>query len=391
MNFLYELWNITQEAAPYLILGLLFAGIIKTFLKDEFIQKHLGENNFISVLKASLFGVPLPLCSCGVIPTAVSLRKQGASKSATTAFLISTPESGADSIAISYALLDPVLTVIRPVAGFVTAMIAGMIETFFPEEKMEEPEVKSCCSTSTEEIKEEVIEPITNSGLIQISGLTKKSEPAPSCCTVKEEPKIESCCSTEKSEPKESIFSRLKEGLRYSFVNLMEDIAYTLSIGLILAAAISYFIPETFFTQFLSNPFLSMIAMLLIGVPMYICATASTPIAAALIMKGLSPGAAIVFLIAGPATNLAALTVLRKILGASTVVRYLASIVIMSLVFGLITNFIYDAWNIPIVMMSATAEHSWLHTSGVGTGLTFVFLIVLASGLWNGKIKELRK
>jgi len=361
MDFLYALWGITKEAAPYLLLGLLFAAIIKTFLKDELIQKHIGENNWKAVLKSALFGVPLPLCSCGVIPTAISLRKQGASKGATSAFLISTPESGIDSISISYALLDPVLTVIRPLAGFITATIAGITETFFPDEK-------------------DAPKPITESPLIQIDGLSKPTEEA-----------HKSCCSTTPKVKEKSLSERLKEGMRYSFIKLMGDISYTLAIGLVLATAITFFIPDSFFQMYLSDPILSMFIMLIIGIPMYICATASTPIAAALIMKGLSPGAAIVFLIAGPATNIASLSVLQKELGKATITRYLIIIAIMSLVFGFITDLIYQSFNLPIEMRSASHVHSCFLFCGFDTLLTCIFIGLLAFGIWNEKIKPLFK
>jgi uncharacterized membrane protein YraQ (UPF0718 family) len=344
MRFLNIFWETLIDAAPFLILGLFIAGIIKAFLKDELIKKHLGEANTKSVFKSAFFGIPLPLCSCGVVPTAISLRKQGASKGATTSFLISTPESGVDSIAISYAMLDPILTIMRPVAGFIIAIFSGILENFFPAEKpKEEIHVHSCCSNGHS--------------------------------------------STPKISNEKTFFEKIKYGMNYSFVELMNDLSFTLFIGLILAALISWLIPESFFAEYLSNSMFSMLVMLIIGIPMYICATASTPIAAALILKGLSPGAAIVFLIAGPATNLASLTVLRKSLGNSTVLRYLLTIIIFSFIFGGITEYIYSFFELSTEMNYSPHEHG---TRGnifydiIAGG----FLIYLFWGIWNEKIKN---
>ncbi len=351
--YLSDLWSVILEAAPFLLLGFFFAGIIKAFLNQAFIQKHLGANSKSAVFKAALFGVPMPLCSCGVLPAAISLRKEGASKGATTSFLISTPESGVDSIAVSYALLDPFLTVIRPIAAFITALSAGLLENFFPEKE--------------------------NPAAV---------EPQSSCCTLKVEEQI-SCCSTDapKKIEKSSLTVRVKDGLNYAFSDLVDDIAYHLAIGLILAAAIQFFIPENFFESYLNDPILSMFVMLIVGIPMYICATASTPIAAALILKGLSPGAALVFLLAGPATNIASIFLLKSWLGMKTIIRMLTVVMVFALAFGFLTDAVYQALNFSAQshIMANHSEHLFPHWFSIISGLALCLLIF--KGIWNDRIK----
>ncbi|MCB0278568.1 MAG: SO_0444 family Cu/Zn efflux transporter [Calditrichaeota bacterium] len=346
-EFITEFWSISKEAAPYLLLGFLLAGIIKVFLKDSFIQKHLGSDSKSSVLKAAFFGIPLPLCSCGVVPTAISLNKQGASKGATTSFLVSTPESGVDSIAITYALMDPIMTVVRPVAAFISAVFTGLFETRFHHN--EQPQY----------------------------------EPIPQCCST--DIKADHAHDHQERKENTSVLSQLKSGLRYSFVDLMSDISLHLLIGLILAAGITFFLPDDFFASYLTNDYLSMLAMLVIGVPMYICAAASTPIAAALILKGLSPGAALVFLMAGPATNIASLTVLQKSLGKATIGRYLGSIIVLSFVFGILTNFVYTWLNVTPTAMVMTHEHGALNWLGVVSAI--ILFGMIAYGIWNENLK----
>ena len=294
-GILKESWHIFRESSPYLVFGFLVAGLLRYWISNDKIAKYLGGGGTKSVIYASVFGVPLPLCSCGVIPTAVGLHKQGASKGATLAFLVSTPETGVDSIAISYALLDPILTVFRPLAAFVTAIITGMAQNYF------EPVKENNATSATK----------------QESGL-----------------------SVSKS-PEYSFMMKVKKGIRYAFVSLLGDLSQWLVIGFLIAGLISYLFPTEMLHQYLGNRYLSMLVMLLLGLPLYVCATASTPIAAALILKGLDPGAALVFLLAGPATNAATMTMVAKYFGKRSFMIYLGSIIICAVMFGMLLNGIY--------------------------------------------------
>ncbi|MBN1572235.1 MAG: SO_0444 family Cu/Zn efflux transporter [Deltaproteobacteria bacterium] len=300
-------WWILKEAAPYVLFGSLFAGLIYIFLNPETIYRHFGKGKVRSVLLASIFGIPVPLCSCGVLPAAVSLRKQGATRGATLSFLISTPESGVDSIAVTYALIDPLMTVIRPISAFISATIAGIADNL----------------TSGEE-------PETDPKKIDIT------------C------KVDGCCDgincpIEIHRSHHTLFEKLTAAVKYSFGELFEDFALWFVIGVVLAGAITYLAPERLMERYLGGGLHSMLIMLLAGIPMYICATASTPIAAALILSGVSPGAALVFLLAGPATNLASLSVVAGTLGKRSAAIYLATISVVAVSMGLLTDRLYSA------------------------------------------------
>jgi uncharacterized membrane protein YraQ (UPF0718 family) len=264
------------------------------------------------------------------LPAAVSLRKQGASNGATTAFLISTPESGVDSISITYALLDPLMTVARPLSAFFTAAMAGISENLLGR-------------------KNEV----------------NKITPDLGC-------PVDGCCSGDDCDPKihsrhHSFFEKIKAGIGYAFGELWEDIAKWFLFGLLLAGLITVLIPDDIFSKYLGPGLPAMLLMLLVGIPLYICATASTPIAAALILKGVSPGAALVFLLAGPATNMASLTVLVGTLGRRATVIYLLSIAVCSVLFGLMLDQIYAHWGISAQAMVGQASEViplWVQWAG---------------------------
>jgi uncharacterized membrane protein YraQ (UPF0718 family) len=309
-SVLAETWHVVADSAPYLLFGLFAAGVIHAFIPSEGVARHLGRGRVRPVLKAALFGIPLPLCSCGVLPAALGLRKKGATKGATVSFLVSTPETGVDSISLTYALMDPVMTVARPVAAFATAVAAGAAESLFGRD---EP----------------------------------TAEPPPSSCGCREEALPESA----------GRLARAREGLRYAFGDLLGDLAPWLAVGFLGAGLIHVFVPADLVGAHLGSGFLPLLAMLVVGVPMYTCATAATPIAAALVLKGLSPGAALVYLLAGPATSAASLTVVAGTLGVKTTLRYLAAISCGALAAGAGLNWIYGALGLSAqAMVGATAE-----------------------------------
>jgi uncharacterized membrane protein YraQ (UPF0718 family) len=321
-------WNLFVEAGPYLLFGILVAGLMYLFLSPETIVNHLRQGRISSVLKAALLGIPLPLCSCGVLPAAAGLRRQGANRGATAAFLISTPESGVDSIAITYALLDPLMTLIRPVAAFLTAFAAGVTENllFWEEEK------------------------------------TFPLQPDLSC-------RVDGCCDGTDCSPEihknhHSLGRKIWSAIHYGFFDLYRELAGWMVVGFLVAGAITIWLPPDLATRYLGGGLATMLLMLAAGIPTYICATASTPVAAALILKGVSPGAALVFLLAGPATNLASLTVLAKVLGKRGVLIYLASISVAAVLMGLATDFVYQFLGISLHTQLATVKEllpEWLH------------------------------
>lgn len=272
--------------SPYLLLGFFLAGLMHAFIPGRFYSRYLAAGSFRSVIYAALFGIPLPLCSCGVIPTAMSLRKEGASKGAVVSFLIATPQTGIDSIIATYGLMGLPFAIVRPVAALVTAVFGG-------------------------------------AAAIEKDGGSSGS-----------------CSRAAVDERPQGFMARLAEAFRYGYVHMMEDIGKWLVIGLAVAALITICIPAEWFSVFQDNTFASMLLVLCIAVPMYVCATGSIPIAVALMMKGLTPGAALVLLMAGPACNVASMLVVRKVLGTRTLVTYLISIIAGAVIFGSIVDYL---------------------------------------------------
>jgi uncharacterized protein len=346
MNIIFGIllasWNILQESAIYLLFGFLVAGILYVLVPAEKIAKYLGGKGIKPVLRAALFGIPLPLCSCGVLPAGVSLRKQGASKGAAMAFMISTPETGIDSIALTYALIDPIMTVFRPIAAFFTAITAGFIENWVGK----------------------------NEAAIVVE--TAPNQPAANCCC--SDP---NCVSTaEKAAP--GLFQKLQLGLRYAFIDLMGDTAKWFVLGILIAGAITYFVPTDWIDKYLSSTWLSMLIMALIGIPLYVCSSCSTPITAALILKGINPGAALVFLLTGPATNAAAIPLITRYFGKRSTIIYLVSIAGCAIIFGLVLNAVY-LW-LGITPKAVVGKAGEIFPPIIQTIAAIILLILLANG-----------
>lgn len=315
LEFLNNFADIYLEMSPYLLLGFVIAGILNELFKSTKLKKYIGGKDVKSIINASLLGVPLPLCSCGVIPTGVSFHKSGASKGASVSFLISTPQTGVDSILVTWSLIGLPFAILRPVIALVTGVFGGIL---------------------------------TNS-------MTKKEDGE------KKEEK------TEVQKDNRTFSERAKAAFKYAFIDFLDDISTWLFIGLFLAALITTLIPEDFFTTYLGNNFLSMLVVLVASVPLYICATSSVPIAAALMMKGLNPGAALVFLMAGPATNAATITVIGRSLGWKALTGYLVSIIGGALFFGAMIDLFLPAEWFAVNSMKSMHQH--------GSGFSMIFYV----------------
>jgi uncharacterized membrane protein YraQ (UPF0718 family)/copper chaperone CopZ len=348
LTFVAASWSVFGAMAPYLLLGFLVAGFLSVVISPEWVERHLGGNGLGQVFKASLFGVPLPLCSCGVIPVAASLRRHGAGKGATTAFLLSTPQTGVDSIAVTYALLGPFLAVVRPVAAFVTGILGGGLVQAFndDDEVIDEPAI-------------EVAE--------------------------------DSCCSADGGDEKTPHRPKIVEALHYGLVILPRDIGRALIFGIVISGLIATVVAPKALESTLGGGLWPMLAAMAVGIPLYVCATASTPIALALIHAGLSPGAALVFLISGPATNSAALTTLWKVLGRRAAILYLVTVAVASLATGLAIDGLIGAGAlpssalVPAASAMAGAEAAHAHHDGAGsifeTASAVALLLVLVNAL----------
>ncbi len=330
MEFIKEItitiFSIFNEMSVYLLLGFLFAGILHVLVPQHLFAKYLSKNNWVSVFYATLFGIPLPLCSCGVIPTAMALYKEGASRGAVISFLIATPQTGVDSVIATYSLLGLPFAIIRPIVACVTSIFAGLVTNMFVSRE-------------------------------RVSASTR----------------------TVDNNPKEnlSLIQKVKRVFQYGYAEMMEDIGKMLMFGLIAAGLITYFVPDNFFLLFGNNTLLTMLLVLLVAIPMYVCATGSIPIAVALMMKGMSPGTALVLLMAGPAANIASMLVIGKVLGKKTFVLYLTTLIIGAIGSGLfIDNFLPASWFEVSNFTMATHHHGSFYYFKVVCSVILIMLFI---------------
>ncbi|MFV7768743.1 SO_0444 family Cu/Zn efflux transporter [Shewanella marisflavi] len=439
------------DSAPWLLLGLVLAGMLKMFVPMAWMQKQLGGHGMKTTIKAAVLGAPLPLCSCGVIPAAVGLRRSGASKAATTSFLVSTPETGIDSVSVSYVLLGPFMAIVRPIAAVSSAIVAGLLvgrdddevkvsdtaesarsnqaatdkdskastsccSSSKPVEKPLDKQVSSSCcgdkSNAPVRMKADaspmMMRPTSSGAMVKPEALIKpaaatqsasgsccgskaKPEPISSCCsttdtTNQSNSQSESCCESTKDVATElkgtSVLARMGKGLHYAATDLVRDTTVWLLIGLFFAALVQTYVPGDFMAKW-GDGILAMLVMVLVSVPMYICATASTPIAAGLLLAGVSPGAVLVFMLAGPATNIATLGVVTKELGKRALYGYLGGVLGVALISGVIVNYLVETFGF-VVMPQIGEEHNLLPSvivNGSGIILAILMLRVLLAKL----------
>ena len=364
-HFLEALWQLSIAMAPYILFGLVFAGILHEIVPDSIVTKHLGNDNVSSVVKSTLFGIPLPVCSCGVIPLATSIKKSGASKGATLSFLISTPITGVDSILATYGIFGWIFTIYRIITSMIIAVTAGILTNVFDKTNKKENEETdkknplnkpafgavgvqhpTQAATPSFQMKASQSDANQNASLFTLHSSPASNQEASSCCS------SGSCCDSETNKG----FSFVA-AMKYAFITLLGDIAKPLFWGLLLGALITVAIPDNLSELLKEYNWLSYLIVIAIAVPMYVCATASLPIAAGLMLSGVSAGAAFVFLSAGPATNTVTIGVVKKMLGNRSLAIYLGTIVIGSILFGLGLDFVFDASNIDPASLVHMDEH----------------------------------
>jgi len=327
-SIIIDFWDTVAEMSPYLLFGFFMAGILSVLVSQRLVERHLGGRGIWPLVKASILGVPLPLCSCGVIPVSMSLHKHGASKGSTISFLLSTPQTGIDSIFVTLSLLGPLFAVFRPLAAFVTGIVGGALVDVFGQ--------------STED----------------------KNRVPPKYTA-------ECCGGAENSK-------KIARGLKYGFVTLPRDIGKAMLVGLVIAAVISALVPDGYFAEKLGTGILAMVVMMLLGIPVYVCATASVPVAAALILKGLTPGAALVFLMTGPATNAASFVTIWKVLGRATAITYLAAVAGCALLSGILLDYIAAGVDFEIA-----ARPGWMLPPAVKHIAAVVLLAILTIAIFS--------
>ena len=334
-NIVLEVWMVTAEMSPYLLFGFLMAGVLSVFISPAVVERHLGRSGLRQVIKAAVLGVPLPLCSCSVLPVSASLRAHGAGRGATLSFLASTPQTGVDSIMVTHALLGPVVVLFRIVTAFVSGIVAGVLAELVHDGD-EKPAGENTCA----------------------------------------------CCSHETAH-----LPRWQRAWRYGFRMLPKDIGRAMLLGIFLSGILSALVPDNYFADRLGSGVGAMFIMLIVGIPLYVCSSGSVPIALAFIRMGISPGAALVFLVSGPATNAAAITTIWKMLGRRTVAVYLATIAVSALFAGWLLDRL--AMKLPLGTLVESCEHHhfawWDHAFAV------LLLIVLAQGILPAKRKHINE
>jgi uncharacterized protein len=344
LSVLDGMWKVMGEMAPYLLFGFLIAGVLSVFLSPAWIERHLGGRGMMPILKSVLFGVPLPLCSCGVIAVTASIRRHGASRGAATGFLLATPQTGVDSILATWGLLGPVLGIVRPLIALITGFVGGALVS-----------------------------------LLDPDPIAEAQESAPSACD-------DDCCSTAPAEP------AILRMLRYSFITLPRDIGNALLFGVILAGLIGALVPVGALSVYLGGGVLAMAAMMTVGIPLYVCSTASIPIAVGFMHMGASPGAALAFLIAGPATNAATLTTVWHLMGRRTALIYLGTVAVGGMFFGL-------AFDVLAVYLTDLGIATEMHLHEMDStwwdhGAATLLLIVMVGGMlkpWRERLFGVKK
>ncbi len=340
-SFFCDIWEIFQLLAPFMLIGLLLAGILHVFIPRHMIQRLMGGKGLLSVITSAAIGIPLPICSCAVVPVSIELRRKGASKPSIMSFLITTPESGSDSILITWGLLGPFMAIARPIASFFSALLAGFFAI----------------------------------GLLRDSDKNEVGEKEDTCCHDHGEECLD-------DESYAGIFQSFKRIWSYAFKKMADEIVFSLLVGLLLAGLIIVAFPDNLAMYGLGKGVMPMLIMLVVSVPLYMCASASTPIAAALIVKGISPGAAMVFLLAGPATNVTTIVMLTKQFGGRFVRIYLACIIGGALISGYVFDYLLVLSGTHIIPTMSMDSHSIIGTFQWVSALLLIALIVWR--FWNG-------
>lgn len=362
LDFANNFLKLLDAMSIYVMAGLLIAGILKQLIPDDFVSSHLGDDSTQSVIKATIFGIPLPVCSCSVIPLAQGLKREGASKGAVQSFLISTPITGVDSILATFSFFGLIFTVFRIISSVIIAIIVGLLQNFI--EKGDAKKVKASQAPAFS-----MSAPKQAQGFSTFQPQTKKEQETASCCS---------------SEPKSKKFSFIS-ALKYGYGTLFADMAKALLIGLILGALFTTFMPQEYAKLLFDNQILTYFVILIVAIPLYTCATASLPIAAALMLQGMSGGAAFIFLTAGPATSAVTMSVIYKMLGKTSLIIYTGTIATLALIFG----FFFDSYfgNLEILNIS----HDMDETSFFASMSSFLMLILIIYHLFKSKFTKKEK
>lgn len=309
--------QLTAQAAPFVLLGLGIAGLVHVLIPEAVVLRWMGGRGLAGALRAALVGIPLPICSCGVVPLAIELDRKGAGRPATASFLVTTPESSVDSILLTWGLMGPLMAITRPVAAFATGMLAAVFN-------------------------------LGGHAGASPSAPAEGSHPCRGCCTLPE-------AGIATGQARAGWWRRwVGPSLRYGYGSLLDDIAAWLMAGLAVGGLLAVVLPEDLGALGLGGGPLPLLLMVVVGVPLYTCASAATPVTAVMIAKGLSPGAALVFLLAAPATSIATILLLASRFGRRFVVRYVTAVATGALAAGALLDLVVEPQTIREVVVAAT-------------------------------------
>ena len=299
---------VLYEGGFFILIGFAIAGAVHVLLDPDRIVRHLGERSLRSAAIAALLGAPIPLCSCGVLPTAMLLRRKGASREATLSFLVTTPETGIDSVAMTLAFFGPLFALVRPLAAIATGLVAGFVS------------LRSRAPLSESEGRGEPPSP--------------SPEPHHHGAGEGGDPPIGDTSPVARADV------GARRAVRFAFVELFDELGFWLVLAIVLTGILSALLPQDFFARVVPTSFAAMLLMVVLGIPLYVCASASTPLAALFVAKGASAGAALVFLLVGPATNAATIATVARLFGRPFVRLYLGAVIGVAVGAGLLLDMI---------------------------------------------------
>lgn len=346
-NYLRTTWSLAAEMAPYLLLGFLMAGLLRSVFSVDWVQRHLGQRGTLAIFKAVLVGIPLPLCSCGVLPVAAGMRAQGAQRGAVAAFTASTPQTGIDSIAATVGMLGAPFAAIRVLLAFINGMVAGWVVQRWGDPR-QRPDAAAAAPA-----------PAAQSGCCCGGGSAAAVTPAPATAAPAAAASAPACCGTTQRPG-------LREGMRFGLLTLPQSLSLALLAGLLLAGLIASIAPQDFFNHFPGGRLGVYLGVSLLALPMYICSTGSIPMAFSFLAAGMSPGAVLIFLIAGPASSIASVTALWKILGGRATIGYVVSITLTAWAAALVVDFSGTALLMPGNLHCHLESIGWFkHASAV--------------------------
>ncbi len=377
--------QLSLRAAPFVLLGLLAAGVCRVLVPERLVMRWIGRPGLTGSLRAALIGVPMPVCSCGVVPLAATLRQKGASRPATLSVLITAPEVSADAVMVSWGLLGPLVAAVRVVAAVATAMLASVVAIVAFRHQPAEAECELGCSHRNlpdshgghrhAHVHDGCEQTHTYEGTHEGTheGHHHVHEVAAVDRVVARAWSAARAVWRRRGQSRSRLAALWRDlivpALRHGFGPALDGIAFWLAVGMGMAGLLAAWFPDTAEQTVWSGGPLSYLLMVAVAVPMYTCASGATPVAAALVAKGVSPGAGLVLLLAGPATSVASMALVAGQFGRRFAAVLVGSVAVGAISTGWLFDLLVDPASVRAVVAARTAER--------GSVLEWVSLVVL--------------